>query len=127
MVVVCPLRSRVDDSSGSAATSGLRSEHLRQLLVLEAALQEFVLRQLPVIVLVHLREYVLRSLLRAVRRPIARTRAEHVVYRLGTEGQTNFVSPRAIQAHVGSIESPSRISNTSLHFGTSGTKSSFLH
>lgn len=83
----CPLRSRVDDSSGSAATSGLRSEHLRQLLVLEAALQELVLRQLPVIVLVHLREYVLRSLLRAVRRPVARTRAEHVVYRLGTEGQ----------------------------------------
>lgn len=78
-------RSRVDGSSGNAAT-GLRGEHLRQLLVLEAALQEFILRQLPVVVLVHLREYVLRPLLRAVRRPIARTRAEHVVYRLGTEG-----------------------------------------
>lgn len=95
----CPLRC-VDGSSGGAATSGLRSEHLRQLLVLEAALQELVLRQLPVVVLVHLREYVLRPLLRAVRRPIARTCAEHVVYRLGTEGQ-HFVSPRGI--HVESM------------------------
>lgn len=99
------LRSRVDDSSGSAATSGLRSEHLRQFLVLEATLQEFILRQLPVVVLVHLREYVLCSLLRAVRRPIARTRAEHVVYRLGTEGQY-FVSPRGTQARVESMHHP---------------------
>lgn len=95
-VVVCILflRSR-DGGSGNKATSRLRGEHLRQLLVLEAPLQEFVLRQLPVVVLVHLCEYVLRPLLRGVRRSIARTRAEHVVYRLGTKEQY-FVSLYAI-------------------------------
>lgn len=90
VVCVLVLRSRVG-GPGSKAASGLRGEHLRQFLVLEATLQEFVLRQLPVVVLVHLCEYVLRPLLRAVRRSIARTRAEHVVYRLGTEGEY-FVS-----------------------------------
>lgn len=57
----------------------LRRQHLRQLLVLEAALQELVLRQLPVIVLVHLRENVLGPFLGRIRRSVGGASSQHIV------------------------------------------------
>lgn len=67
-----------------ARTTTLRGQHFGQLLVLQAALEELVLRQLAVVVLVHLGENVLGAVLGRVGRPVGRTRAQHVVDRLRT-------------------------------------------
>lgn len=58
---------------------GLGREHLRQLLVLQAALEELILGELAVVVLVHLGEDVLGPLFGRVGRSVGRAGAQHVV------------------------------------------------
>lgn len=62
----------------SAATT-LRSEHLRELFVLQAALEELLLRQLAVVVLVHFRKDVFGPFFGRVGRPVRGAGSEHVV------------------------------------------------
>lgn len=70
---------RVNARASLAPLVRLGREHFRQLLVLQAALEELVLRQLAVVVLVHFREDALRTVLGGVGGPIRRARAQHVV------------------------------------------------
>lgn len=68
----------------------LRCEHLGELLILEAALEKLVLCELAVVILVHLGEYVLGTLLGRVGGPVAGAGAQHVVDSLEWKGASAY-------------------------------------
>jgi len=79
-------------------------QHLRQLVILEATLQELLFRQTSIIVLVHPVEDILGSLLGRVRR-LHSPGAQHVVDRLNNLGHLLLVD-NTVAVHVVHSESP---------------------